>query len=92
MMFGASMMSKYETQEEMERRFRFYRSEEVKKYLKKNGVPKSRRSMKDLISVGYPDPDAETAESVGYVHFQVHPQQINIRDRTNEKLIISIEK
>ncbi|MHB8568003.1 MAG: hypothetical protein ACYC7D_14375 [Nitrososphaerales archaeon] len=85
-------MSKYETQEEIEKRLRFYRSEEVKKYLKKNGVPKSESAMRDLISVGYPDPAAETVESMGYVHFQVHPHQINISDRTNEKLIISIEK
>ena len=84
-------MSKYETQEEIERRFRFYRSEEAKKYLKKNGVPKSRSAMRGLISASYPDSNTEIIESLSHVHF-VHPQQINIRDRTNEKLIISIEK
>ena len=86
------MSSKYESQEEIERRFRFYRSEEVKKYLKKNGVPKSRRAMKALISASYPDAGPEVVESLGHVHFDVHPQQINIRDKTDEKLIISIEK
>ncbi len=85
-------MSKYETQEEIERRSRFYRSEEVKKYLKKNGIPKSRSAMRALIATGYPDPGPEIIGSLSHVHFQVHPQQINIRDKTNEKLIISIEK
>ena len=86
------MSSKNESQEEIERRFKFYTSEEVKKYLKKNGVPKSRRAMKALILSNYPDASTEIMESLGNVHFAVHPQQINIHDKTDEKLIISIEK
>ncbi|MDG6905997.1 MAG: hypothetical protein JRN20_09460 [Nitrososphaerota archaeon] len=85
-------MSKEEEEEEVERRFRFYRSEQVKKYLKKNGVPKSRRAMKALILTNYPDATPEIMESLGHVHFAVHPQQINVHDKSNEKLIISIEK
>jgi len=91
-MFGVGMLSRHETQEEIERRFRFYRSEEVKKYLKKNGVPKSRRAMKDFIAASYPDANPEIIESLSHVRFDVHPQQINIRDKTDEKLIIAIEK
>lgn len=74
------------------KRFRFYTSEEVKKYLKKHGIPKSRREMKALVEVVYPNSENETVESIGHMHFDVHPQQINIRDRMNEKLIISLEK
>lgn len=48
--------------------------------------------MRALIETMYLDADPETIESLGHVHFGVHPQQINIRDKTNEKLIISIEK
>ncbi|MCL5067676.1 MAG: hypothetical protein M1368_04905 [Thaumarchaeota archaeon] len=85
-------MAAYESQEEIERRSRFYRSEEVKKYLKKNGVPKSRKAMKVLILSSYPDAGREIIESLAHVHFAVHSQQINMHDKTNEKLIISIEK
>ena len=85
-------MSKYETQEEVERRASFYTSEQVKKYLKKYGVPKGKVAMRALIELGYPNPDPETIESMGHVHFDIHPQQINIRDKANESLIISIKK
>lgn len=87
-----SKLSMSKSQEEIERRSSFYRSEEVKKFLKKNGVPKSKSQMRALIETRYPNADSETIESVGYVHFDVHPQQINIRDKENDKLIISVEK
>ncbi|MGI0087015.1 MAG: hypothetical protein ACREBI_03520 [Nitrosotalea sp.] len=31
-------------------------------------------------------------ELLGHVYFQVHPQQVNIRDKANGKLIVSIRK
>lgn len=31
-------------------------------------------------------------ELLGYVYFQVHAQQVNIRDKANGKLIVSIRK
>jgi len=85
-------MSNDKMKENVEDRFRFYRSEEVKKYLKKNGVPKSKAAMKALIESYTPNPDAETVESLTYVRFAVHPQQINIWDKTGGKLIISLER
>jgi hypothetical protein len=85
-------MSKPETQDDIDRRFAFYRSKEVEKYLKKNGVPKSKTAMKALVSVNYPDASPEIIESLSHVHFSVHPQQINIRDWANESLIVSMEK
>ena len=86
------MSSKYETEDSIERRSKFYRSDAARKHLKKYGVPKTGRATKDLIATMFPDADQDTVESVGYVHFQVHPQQINIMDKANGKLIVSIEK
>lgn len=86
------MENNYESEEEVERRVRFFTSEEVKKYLKKNGIPKTKREMRALVEVVYPNPDSETIQSIGHVHFDVHPQQINIRDKSSEKLIISLGK
>ncbi|MDE1826647.1 MAG: hypothetical protein KGH99_04480 [Thaumarchaeota archaeon] len=34
----------------------------------------------------------KAVELLGHVYFQVHPQQINIRDKSNGKLIVSIKK
>ena len=48
--------------------------------------------MKDFITASHPDASPEIIESLSHVHFDVHPQQINIRDKTDEKVIISIEK
>lgn len=36
--------------------------------------------------------DGEAVGVLGYVYFQVHAQQINIRDKANGKVIISIRK
>lgn len=82
----------YEGQEEIERRLQFYNNLNAIKYLKKNGIPKSRRDMKELVELEYQNPDQDTVASVGFVYFQVHPQQINIRDKANGKLIVSIAK
>lgn len=34
----------------------------------------------------------KAVELLGYVYFQVHPQQVNIKDKANGKLIVSIRK
>ena len=36
--------------------------------------------------------DGESVNLFGYVYFQIHSQQINIRDKANGKLIVSIRK
>jgi hypothetical protein len=51
------MNNKYETNEEVERRSVFYNSEEVKKFLKKNGIPKSKISKRNLVVTRYPEAD-----------------------------------
>jgi hypothetical protein len=85
-------MNKYETNEDAERRSAFYKSEEVKKFLKKNGIPRSQISKRALVMTSYPEADAELVESLSYVHYDMHPQQINIRDKRDQKMIISLEK
>jgi len=86
------MSHNYDSSEEIERRIKFYHSEEARRHLKKFGIPKSKTAMKDLVASMFPDPDQETVESMGHVHFMVHPQQINITDMTNGKLIVSIDR
>jgi hypothetical protein len=82
---------------ECERRVKFFTSREVVKYLSKNGVPKSRNASKALIAVGSTgSPDGEVSQELSNclsnVHFEVHPQQINIRDSVNGKIISSIRR
>ncbi|MEO9276801.1 MAG: hypothetical protein ABI340_03325 [Nitrososphaera sp.] len=36
--------------------------------------------------------DWDIVNVLSHVYFQVHPQQINIRDKANGKMIISIRK
>jgi hypothetical protein len=36
--------------------------------------------------------DVGAVEILGHVYFQVHAQQINIRDKANGKLIVSIRR
>ncbi len=78
------------------RRVKFYTSKEVSGYLSKNGVPKSRRSWKALIAVGATSIDGEVGQEqtdyLGDVRFEVHPQQINVRDKANGKIVASIRR
>jgi len=82
----------HDSLDEVNRRAGFYNTPEAAKYLKKHGVPKSNREMKALIATLYPDASPDVVESIGYVYFRVHPQQINIVDKANQKLIVLIEK
>ena len=82
-------------EQEFERRAKFYTSREVANHLAKNGVPKSRRATKALIVVGTTgsidgEVSQEIIDSLSYVNFEVHPQQINIRDKANGKIITLI--
>lgn len=74
----------------------FYTSESVDNFLKKHGVPKSRHAVRSLVALANGKADSqvgvESIEILGHVYFQVHAQQINIRDKANGKLIVSIRK
>jgi hypothetical protein len=77
-------------------RQKFYTSEVVDNFLKKHGVPKTRIALGNLAAVaeGKADSQAsgEVVEILGHVYFQVHAQQLNIRDKANGKLIVSIRR
>ncbi|MFZ1077493.1 MAG: hypothetical protein WAN47_08720 [Nitrosotalea sp.] len=59
-------------------------------------MPKTRQSLRGLVELKMnkkDDAEMEKAvELLGHVYFQVHPQQVNIRDKANGKLIVSIRK
>ena len=82
---------------ECERRTKFYTNKEVARYLTKNGVPKNKRTSKALITIGTTgsingEVSQELMDCLGYVNFEVHPQQINVRDKANGKMITSIRR
>jgi len=84
-------------EQECKRRLKFYTSREVVKDLSKNGVPKSRRALKALIAIGATgsldgEISQELMDCLSYVNFEVHPQQINVRDKANGKIIVSIRR
>ena len=83
------------TKLESERRVTFYSSKEVAKYIAKNGVPKSKRAFEALIAAGMPQNEEarhELLNILDFVHFEVHPQQINVRDKANGRIITSIRR
>jgi hypothetical protein len=87
-----SMFSEKELQE-ISRRSDFYKEKEVAKFLLTRGVPKNKASMLKLVELD--DSSSDSKESLNClkgVAFVVHPQQINIRDKSNGKMIISIPR
>jgi hypothetical protein len=78
--------------EEIARRKEFYNRPAVAKFLSKRGVPKSKKAMIELFSTGDSKVDQESIDCLKQVAFVVHPQQINIRDLTNMKMIVSIRR
>ncbi len=45
-----------------------------------------------MLTNGKSDLSKEEVELMSHVYFQVHSQQVNIRDKANGKLIVSIRK
>jgi len=80
--------------EAIRQRAQFYTSDIVDNFIKKHGVPKTRIAMQNLISLtdGKSDVSKDVVELLGHVYFQVHSQQVNIRDKANGKIIVSIRK
>ena len=83
-----------DTEEAIRRRTEFYTSDVVDNFIKKHGVPKTRIAMKNLVTLsgGGSGVDDRLVELMGHVYFQVHSQQVNIRDKANGKIIVSIRK
>lgn len=80
-------------EEDTERRTKFYSSADVTRLISKEGIPKSKRAMTALISKGAfggSEVDPGSFECLSNVVFAVHPQQINVRDKSNGKVIAII--
>jgi len=77
-------------------RHKFYNSAPVVRYLKTVGIPKRTGEFKDMVSSGSKvkldsKEGSELIATLGNVVFAKHPQQINITDNTNGKMIVSVE-
>jgi len=78
-------------------RAEFYSSRPVAKYIMVNGRPRSNHAFRDMVAAGSSeDLDSEKGLALiaclGQVAFFAHPQQINIMDKTNGKIIASLTR
>jgi len=80
------------TEEDIQQRKEFYNNPDVAKHISRDGVPKSKGAMRALISAGGVDSSPDSFESLSFVVFSVHPQQINVRDKSNGKIIATINR
>jgi len=76
-------------------RLKFYCSAPVISYLKTVGIPKRTGEFKDMVASGSKvkldsKEGSELIASLRRVVFAKHPQQINITDHTNGKMIVSV--
>ena len=79
-------------QKDMIRRADFYGNKEVAKLLLKDGAPKTKQAMLMLFGLENKDTSEESFDCIRNVTFVIHPQQINIRDKANGKIIVSIAR
>ena len=79
-------------QSDITRRTDFYGSKEVAKLLLKEGAPKTKKAMLKLFGLENKDTTEESFNCIRNVTFVIHPQQINIRDKANGKIIVSIAR
>jgi hypothetical protein len=82
--------------EEQDTRSRFYNSQPVVKHIKAAGTPKTRGAFRDMVASGSSeDLDSKKGQELiaclGKVVFMKHPQQINVMDKSNGKIIVSID-
>ena len=78
-------------------RAQFYKETAVVRIISKNGVPKSRKEVEIMVSEGSAAKSGaglnqELIDTINYVVFAVHPQQINVRDKANGKIIAVIPR
>lgn len=82
-------------QKNQDERAEFYSSRAVAKHILLNGVPRSGHAFRAMVASGSAL-DLTSAKglsliaNLGAVTFMRHPQQINILDRSNGKIIASI--
>jgi hypothetical protein len=77
-------------------RSKFYNSQSVVKHIKTNGVPKSRSAWRDMVASGSSEDlnsekGLELMDCLSEVVLMKHPQQVNIMDKSNGKIIATID-
>ena len=77
-------------------RVKFYNSSPVIRYIKTVGIPKRTGEFRNMVAAGSnvkleSKEGSDLIETLGRVVFAKHPQQINITDDTNGKMIVSVE-
>jgi hypothetical protein len=82
---------------DQETRAEFYGSKSLAKYIKAHGVPRSRNAFRAMVASSSSEDlegekGAELIACLGKVAFFTHPQQINIMDKSNGKLIAIIAR
>jgi hypothetical protein len=85
------------TAADIAQRAKFYNEPDVARVISKNGVPKTKNAMNVLISEGSAGKLAagvtqQLVDCLSFVVFSVHPQQINVRDNANGKIIAVIAR
>jgi hypothetical protein len=77
-------------------RLKFYNTSSVIRYIKTSGIPKRTGEFRDMVASGSTvkldgKEGSDLVATLRRVVFAKHPQQINITDDTNGKIIVSIE-
>jgi len=83
--------------ENEETRSEFYGTKSLAKYIKIHGVPKTTGAFRAMVASGSSEDldgkkGVELIACLGQVTFFTHPQQVNIMDKGNCKLIASIAR
>jgi hypothetical protein len=76
-------------------RAKFYNSASTIRYIKTVGIPKRTGEFRDMVAAGSnvkleSKEGSDLIETLRRVVFAKHPQQINITDDTNGKMIVSV--
>ena len=90
-------MSMKTLKESQDARIAFYKSKEVARYIRMHQLPKSKHAFKEMVaSASSEDLESEKGRELiaclGDVTFTTHPQQVNIMDKSNGKIIVTIAR
>jgi hypothetical protein len=85
------------TEQDIKTRTDFYNRPDVVKFLCKEGVPRTKKAMGALMVAGGSSAKDSKIDSVSFnclsfIVFAVHPQQINVRDKSNGMIIASFRR
>jgi len=95
--FHSKLFNMASVEEQQDIRAKFYNSSAVVKHIKANGIPKSDRAFRDMITSGTSEAldskeGLDLMACLGEVVFRSHAQQINIVDKSKGKTIVSIPR